>query len=424
MASDSAPADFWDGSHGELSADELGSHADGRRLIEAAAVAASKLEAAQSADLQPRSTAALGTVWLSDGTYCEGVDDLAYAAMVGDKTRTPLFAAAIRRRLHGHPDWSVLDLGTGPECLLGLMAARAGARKVFAIEANAAVAERARAAVAAAVDIAPGVVEVMQGYSTELELPERVDLLVAELVGSVASEEGMVATMRDAQARHLKRPLDPASYIPQRVQTICAPASYVLASLLRPPFAALDFTMSRGGEPVRLGCGDAALQLIAAPCLLEDFNWATAPLPPARRELAFTVDAALVSAGQRTHWEGLAPAVASLGCSEASAALLVRSLAHSLAGLACWPRMVLDEAACIVVESRSDSPLTAGEAASEMPEAGESHWQTVLLLLSSRPLAVRPGDAVRLAFSAAYGQRVDMPTRYELQGELVTRDAD
>ena len=41
-----------------------------------------------------------------------------------------------------------------------------------------------------------GVIEVIEGYSTDVTLPEKVDLLVAEIVGDIASEEGLVAGIR------------------------------------------------------------------------------------------------------------------------------------------------------------------------------------------------------------------------------------
>jgi len=47
----------------------------------------------------------------------------------------------------------------------------------------------------------------------------QVDLVLAEVVGSVASEEGIVATIADARLRHVKYPNDQNSYIPARVQT-------------------------------------------------------------------------------------------------------------------------------------------------------------------------------------------------------------
>ena len=65
-----------------------------------------------------------------------------------------------------------------------------------------------------------------QGYSTEVELPEKVDLLVGEIIGSVATEESVYSTIRDAQARFMKDPYNAASYIPQRVQTLIAPVSW------------------------------------------------------------------------------------------------------------------------------------------------------------------------------------------------------
>lgn len=108
---------------------------------------------------------------------------------------------------------TVVDVGTGPYALLALVAARAGAKKVFAVEANAAAAARARLAVAAATDVPPGVVEVVEGFSTAVTLPYKVDLFVGEVVGNMASEEGIVSTVggpsRAAFARARERESPP-----------------------------------------------------------------------------------------------------------------------------------------------------------------------------------------------------------------------
>jgi SAM-dependent methyltransferase len=110
----------------------------------------------------------------------------AYAAMRDDEARTPLFAEAVRRRLHGRAgELVVADVGTGPFAVLALMAARAGARRVFAIEANPEAARQARAAIQAAADVPAGMVEVIEGFSTQVTLPCKVDLLIAEIVGEV-----------------------------------------------------------------------------------------------------------------------------------------------------------------------------------------------------------------------------------------------
>ena len=143
----------------------------------------------------------------------------AYASMRDDESRTPLYARAIAARLGEAPKGtlSVLDIGTGPHAVLALLAAEAGARKVYAVEVNSDAAARAREAVRAA-----GwseVVEVIEGFSTEVTLPEKVDLVVSEIVGSVASEEGLYATTADAHARHVLRPTRADSWIPHTVET-------------------------------------------------------------------------------------------------------------------------------------------------------------------------------------------------------------
>lgn len=103
-----------------------------------------------------------------------------YQGMINDQSRTPVYAEALRRALAARAgELVVLDIGTGPVALLALMAAREGARKVYAIEASEKVAAMAREAV-----LASGyqhVVEVITGLSTEVDLPEKADILVAEV---------------------------------------------------------------------------------------------------------------------------------------------------------------------------------------------------------------------------------------------------
>ena len=74
-------------------------------------------------------------------------------------------------------------------------------------------------------------------FSTEITLPDsqKVDIIVAEVVGSIASEEGAYATIFDAHRRLLKDPTNANNWIPNRIQTWAAPVSYTLHSLLTPP---------------------------------------------------------------------------------------------------------------------------------------------------------------------------------------------
>ena len=74
------------------------------------------------AGTQSSSTTAeeLGASW-SDCYFDRPIDDGAYGAMISDTTRTPAFAAALHRRLSNTSDQVVLDIGTGPACLLALL---------------------------------------------------------------------------------------------------------------------------------------------------------------------------------------------------------------------------------------------------------------------------------------------------------------
>ena len=125
-------------------------------------------------------------------------DPVEHARMLHDERRTNDYLAALRAAVR--PDDVVLDIGTGSG-VLALAAARAGARRVYAVEASdiAEVAERVFAA--------NGVgdqVTVLPGWSRVIELPEPADLLVAEVIGNEPLEEEILETMLDARRRLLK----------------------------------------------------------------------------------------------------------------------------------------------------------------------------------------------------------------------------
>ena len=175
-----------------------------------------------------------------------------YEQMRDDQRRTPLYYAAIRSRLQQADGelLTVLDLGTGPFALLALEAARCGAKKVYAIEADPLSAAKAREAVASAGF--SDVVEVVEGISTHVTLPEKVDVLISETVGSVVSEEGLYSTMADAHARHVARPREQRSWIPHRCQTLAAPCAYALHyGMGHPSFQFVSYTDPGVGGPPR-----------------------------------------------------------------------------------------------------------------------------------------------------------------------------
>ena len=117
---------------------------------------------------------------------------------LSDRVKLEQYQAAIDRLVR--PEHVVLDLGCGSG-LLGLMALRAGARKVLFVEEGAII-EVARQTVADAgfADKA----EFFQVNSFELELPEPVDVALCDHVGYFGFDYGILDLLADAKQRFLK----------------------------------------------------------------------------------------------------------------------------------------------------------------------------------------------------------------------------
>ncbi len=132
-------------------------------------------------------------------------------AMLDDHARTSAFLAAIAETVS--PGDVVLDLGTGSG-ILAVAAARAGARRVYAVEAG----DIGR--VAQAVFESNGVadrVTLLRGWSTRLDLPERANVLVTETLGHEPLAEGFLETVLDARRRHLA---DNARIVPACISVV------------------------------------------------------------------------------------------------------------------------------------------------------------------------------------------------------------
>ncbi|KAL3807711.1 hypothetical protein ACHAXA_005724 [Cyclostephanos tholiformis] len=344
-------------------------------------------------------------------------DDSAYRAMINDKSRTPQFEAAIISRLNdvdrtggrGPSSQVVLDLGTGPYAHFAIIAARAGAGKVYAIEASRSACESARIAVRdAGYD---DVVTIIEGYSTDVALPgnERADFVIAEIVGSVASEEGVVATITDAHKRLVKDPNDASSWIPRGVQTYASPASYSLHNLFLPP--AFDWT-KLDGSPVRFNCRDEGLQLLSDPIAVEDilfadmgrggYGGAGGGGREVRSRITFVIDPKRVEENAKKfndeYVRGRVPDASSLAI----------TAANSVTGIALWPRLILDDD--VTIDSRHH------------PDGGHrrSHWQTVLPIMSPIPVTVHGGDEIIVDFDFDLPYEVTSPPSYKIAGNVIS----
>ena len=141
-------------------------------------------------------------------------DPMEHARMLHDHARTQDFLAAITAAVR--PGDVVLEIGTGSG-VLAVASARAGARHVYAVEAS------DIADVAAEVFARNGVadrVTLVPGWSRQIELPERADLLVSEVIGNEPLEEEILETMLDACRRLL---VSDGRMIPHALELVARP---------------------------------------------------------------------------------------------------------------------------------------------------------------------------------------------------------
>jgi protein arginine N-methyltransferase 1 len=136
---------------------------------------------------------------------------LSHHHMLLDTVRVLTYRTAIARHSAG---CSVVEIGCGSG-VLSLFAARAGARRVVAIEESevAHLAERMFRA-----NGCDGVIELRRANSRDVELAEPADLIIHEILGSDPFSENLLPALRDARER-LLRP--GGRLIPWRVQACC-----------------------------------------------------------------------------------------------------------------------------------------------------------------------------------------------------------
>ena len=341
---------------------------------------------------------------LNSNSQFVSFDTSAYNAMRDDPTRTPQFKKAIEKRLGDNPENKVVvDLGTGPFALFAIIAAQLGAKKVYAIEASADVAQSARAYIKkSGYD---DIIEVVEGFSTDVKLDEKADFCIAEIVGSVCSEEGAYATIKSAHSNLLKEPSKDSSWIPSRIQTYAAPASYTLHNLFGPP----EFDWAKlNGEPVRFNCRDKGLGLLANPLLVEDISFSQILTKEqddrnAKKTFTFTVDPQRMEENQLSFYQEFIRG----NSTPADSDDLARRTAHSFSGVALWSRIILDDS--IIIDSRG-----YGDGSYQ-----RSHWQTVLPIMSPRPIGnLNGGEKIAATCDFTLPDNILKPPSYSIRGNV------
>jgi protein arginine N-methyltransferase 1 len=137
-----------------------------------------------------------------------------HRTLIADRVRNEAFFAALKATIV-KGETAVADIGAGTG-LLGLMAAKLGAREVYLYEK----ADVARVAAEVLKKNRARNCQLMPCHSQEMQDPPRADLVVSETLGNYALEENIIETMKDARARHLK---DGGAIIPRRIQQFVAP---------------------------------------------------------------------------------------------------------------------------------------------------------------------------------------------------------
>lgn len=290
-----------------------------------------------------------------------------HIAMLNDRRRTASFLAGIAEIVR--PGDVVVDIGTGTG-ILAIAAARAGAAHVYAIEAS------AIASVARAIFAASGLAEritLVRGWSTEVELPERADVLVSEMIGNDPLEERVLEVTRDAKKRLLK---PSARFVPSRIRVF--------------------------GLPVTVPHGELMKRTVTAETLDHWRSWCDVDFSPLAELARNSYHPQFFINPQRTReWKVLSEPVllAEVEFNTLQDLIIAQTIsvtataAGELNGLLVYFELTLGSTTTL-----SNHPVQAEES---------NHWRSPVFLFSE-PLSVQPGDRFGIHYRSGAGQRSEV----------------
>jgi hypothetical protein len=166
----------------------------------------------------------------------------AHRPMVFDEVRNRAYGEALRQVIH--PTSVVLDLGAGTG-ILGLMAARLGARRVYLVEPEDILAVGAEIARSNVLD---SVVQCLQGRIEDVRLPEPADVVVSVFTGNLLLAEDLLPSLFYARDHALA---PQGVLIPSAATMEAVPVSAAavhdreIAVWSAPPFPGVDVSAGR-----------------------------------------------------------------------------------------------------------------------------------------------------------------------------------
>ena len=137
-----------------------------------------------------------------------------HQSMVLDTIRTQMFLRAILSTVKMGD--VVLDLGCGTG-IMSYFACIAGAKRVYAVEQG------------SVIELAEHIcqkngfqerITFIHDWSTNIDLPQKVDVIISETIGNLGFEEGILGWVMDARERLLS---ERGSIIPGRIEMIIVP---------------------------------------------------------------------------------------------------------------------------------------------------------------------------------------------------------
>ncbi len=160
-------------------------------------------------------------VWFPLSEDILGWDYDFHELMLNDSIRMKSYEKAVKEVVK--PGKKVVDIGTGTG-ILAKWALEAGAEKVYGIDVNK---DRLKNALDRINEAGFGdKFQVFNALSYEVNLPEKVDLIISEILGNLGDNEDMTSILNDAKKRFLNKN---GVMLPNSVQTFLVPISSISA---------------------------------------------------------------------------------------------------------------------------------------------------------------------------------------------------